>query len=82
MPDTPRRDDTAFNQVLKAIEAGHINLYRNVLNEPYVYCDHPKYPSLNLHLFERDFRAWLVHFVRRESGILLTLRKPAASLPS
>jgi hypothetical protein len=38
-----RRDTTALRKILKAVRAGQIIPYRNLRNEPYVYCDHEKY---------------------------------------
>lgn len=65
-----RPDELALYTVLKEIETGHLRLYRNVLNQPWVFWDHPKHPSVNWHLFDRDFRSWFANFIWEECRIL------------
>ena len=70
-----QRDEEALTSILSEIESGKIKLYRNVLRQPYVFCDHPSYPSLHLHLHDKDFRGWLVHFIWKTKQFLLRERE-------
>jgi hypothetical protein len=70
-----RRDEDALTAILAEIAAGKIKLYRNVLRQPYVFCDHPAYPGLHLHLHAKDFRGWLTHFIWKTKTFLLGERE-------
>lgn len=65
-----RPDELALYAVLEEVEAGRIRIYRNVLNQPWVFCDHPDHPSVNWHLFDRDFRGWFSNFIWERCRIL------------
>jgi hypothetical protein len=70
-----RRDEEALKAILAEIEHGTIKLYRNALRQPYVFCDHPKYPVMHSHLLDKDMRSWLTHFVWETKTFLLRERE-------
>ncbi len=72
--DLPR-DEDALTAILAAVRIGQIKLYRNVLRQPYVFCDLPEYPSLHVHLHDKDFRGWLAHFIWETKNFLLKERE-------
>jgi len=65
-----RPDELALFAILEEVEAGRIRIYRNVLNQPWVFCDHPNHPSVNWQLYDRDFRGWLSNFIWERCRIL------------
>jgi hypothetical protein len=70
-----RQDVVALRAVQDEIKQGRIRVYRNALNHPYVFCDHPEFPGLNVSLFHRDFRGWLCRFVWNQRQLLLHERE-------
>jgi hypothetical protein len=70
-----RQDVLALQAVQAEIKKGRIRVYRNALNQPYVYCDQPESPGLNVFLFHRDFRGWLCRFVWNQKQLLLHERE-------
>lgn len=70
-----RRDEEALKAILFEIKQGTIKLYRNVLRQPYVFCDHPKYPVMHSHLLDKDMRSWLTHFIWETNKVLLRERE-------
>lgn len=70
-----RQDVAALHSVQDEINHGRIRVYRNALNQPCVFCDHPDYPGLNAPLFHRDFRGWLCHFAWKAKKLLLHERE-------
>ena len=71
----PRRAEEGLGAILSEIAEGRVKLYRNFLRQPYVYCDHPKYPGLHLHLLDKDIRSWLTHFIWETKKLLLRERE-------
>jgi hypothetical protein len=65
-----RADEQALITILDQIEVGNIQVHRNILGQPYVFCDHPDHPSIHLQLFDRDFRGWFSNFIWEECKIL------------
>ncbi|MBL8822270.1 MAG: hypothetical protein JNJ77_06740 [Planctomycetia bacterium] len=70
-----QRDVAALHVIQHEIAEGRIRVYRNALNQAYVYCDHPSFPGQNLPLFHRDFRGWLCHYVWSQKQLLLHERE-------
>jgi hypothetical protein len=70
-----RQDVAALRAVQDEIKQGRIRVYRNALNQPYVFCDHPECPGLNVPLFHRDFRGWLCRFAWNQKQLLLHERE-------
>ncbi len=70
-----RPDELTPVRVLEEIEQGRIRVYRNVLNEPWVYCDHPRHPAGHWRLFAKDFRYWFTCFLWKEYQIELRDRR-------
>lgn len=70
-----RQDVAALRAVQDEIKQARIRVYRNALNQPYVFCDHPDCPGLNVPLFHRDFRGWLCRFVWNQKQLLLHERE-------
>jgi hypothetical protein len=70
-----RRDEEALKAILVEIKHGRIKLYRNVLRQPYVFCDHPRFPVMHSHLLDKDMRSWLTHFIWVTKTVLLRERE-------
>lgn len=70
-----RQDVAALRAVQDEIKQGRIRVYRNALNQPFVFCDHPDCPGLNVPLFHRDFRGWLCRFAWNQKSLLLHERE-------
>lgn len=70
-----RQDVAALRAVQDEIKQGRIRVYRNALNQPFVFCDHPDCPGLNVPLFHRDFRGWLCRFAWNQKQLLLHERE-------
>jgi hypothetical protein len=70
-----RRAEEALAGILAEIETGRIKLYRNIIRQPYVFCDHPDFSGLHVHLLDKDFRGWLTHFVYLSKDFLLKERE-------
>ena len=76
MQDTPmQRDEVALTAILGEIDAGKIQVYRNVLRQAYVFCDVPGFAALHVHLLDKDFRGWITHFIWTRMSFLLRERE-------
>lgn len=65
-----RPDEVALQKVLDELKEGRIHVYRNVLSQPWIYCDHSEHPAMNCYLFDRDVRGWLSNFIWTKASIL------------
>lgn len=70
-----RRDVQALLAIQNEINEGRIRVYRNALNQAFVFCDHPDSRGLNFELFHRDFRGWMCRFVWNQKQLLLYERE-------
>jgi hypothetical protein len=69
------REEQALTVILDELTQRRLQVYRNLLGQPYVCCDVGGQPSLHAYLFDRDFRGWLVVFVKERCGFLLRERE-------
>jgi hypothetical protein len=69
------REEQALAVVVHELARRGIQVYRNVLRQPYACCDVPGHPAIHAHLFDRDFRGWLVVFVCEQCDFLLRERE-------
>lgn len=79
--DQPNRDVLALRRLEAEIANGRIQVYRNLLGQPYVFFDidgkiiDDTHPAVHLHLFHDDVRAWLTQFIWKAEGVLLHQRE-------
>ncbi len=61
-----RPDELALYRILEELKAGRIRIDRNVLHQPWVFCDHSTHPGVTSHLFDKDFPGWFANFIWEE----------------
>jgi len=61
--------------LLEEIEQKNLDVYRNVVNTPYLHYRHPDFPELHASLWERDARSWIIFFAWKRLGTLLRKRE-------
>lgn len=66
-----RREEIALAKILDDIEAGKIQVYRNVLHQPYMRVMVDQMPPGCFHLYEREAEEWLTDYLWESHEILL-----------